>query len=333
MAEFSTVREELSHDGLVEGGTSKSVVGNGVVKVSRFGSFVYYHFNTSVAFDCRIGLQPATEMRLVFVIKGKGVRVGCVDEVRTLSAGEGNCMLVKGGCKQYVAVESAGDCEFIILVVSRSGLLMGVADNLPWFRKFLHADRCTWLLRGPNMVLGMRKIGVVQQLLYDWKPTYLQHTYAQLKLTELLVLFLEKADSLVRKGAIAGLRPEDTERMQRVRDMLHNRPAQSYSLVGLAHAVGTNEATLKKNFKAMFGTTVFGYLTARRMELAKELLLEKELKVSVVAQEVGYKYASHFTAAFRKHFGMLPTKVMRVVIPIVATLVEFELESMFLLVA
>src|SRR5690606_36936688 len=93
---------------------------------------------------------------------------------------------------------------------------------------------------------------------------------------------------------------------------------------GLAHAVGTNEATLKKHFKAVYGTTVFGYLTARRMELAKALLLSKELKVAAVAQEVGYKYASHFTTAFRKHFGVLPNKLLRMVVPVVPVLVELE---------
>src|SRR3546814_929631 len=120
--------------------------------------------------------------------------------------------------------------------------------------------------------------------------------------------------------------------MKQVRDLLHHQPAQSYSLVGLAHAVGANEATLKKHFKAVYGTTVFGFLTARRMELAKALLLANELKVAAVAQEVGYKYASHFTAAFRRHFGVLPTKLLRVFIPVLTVLGEAEASGAFLLV-
>lgn len=261
---------------------------------------------------------------MVFVIKGRGVRTGCVGELRTLSAGESNGLLVKGGDRQYIAVEEQEDCEFILLVMSRSGILTPIADGQPRFRKFLNSGRSAWLLPRLNMVLGMRKIGVIQQLLYDRKPHYLQCAYTQLKLTELLVLFFEKAEGIAAKGVVPGLRAEDLERMQQVRDMLHNEPAETYSLVGLARAVGTNEATLKKNFKMVYGTTVFGYLTARRMELAKELLLEKELKVSAVAQEVGYKYASHFTAAFRKHFGVLPTRMIRAFIPMVSLFGEFE---------
>lgn len=324
MAEFYTANGDFTHGTLVDGRTAVLPVGGGNVKMGRFGPLCYYQFRTSGVFRCHIAVQSATEVRLVFVIKGRGVRTGCVGELCSFSAGESNGLLVRGGDRQYVASEENEDCEFLLLAVDRSGILSSAAEGQPRFRKFLHGGRSTWLLRGPNMVLGMRKIGVIQQLLYDQKPVYLQAMYTQMKLTELLVLFLEKADGLARNGVVPGLRAEDLERMQQVRDLLHNEPAETYSLVGLAHTVGTNEASLKKNFKAVYGTTVFGYLTARRMELAKQLLLEKELKVSAVAQEVGYKYASHFTAAFRKHFGILPTQLLRVLMPVLLILGDIE---------
>src|SRR3546814_12987780 len=88
----------------------------------------------------------------------------------------------------------------------------------------------------------MRKVAVIQQLLHDKKPLYLQRAYAQLKLAELWVLFLERADALESKGWAGQLRPEELQRMKPVRDLLHHQPAQSYSLVGLAHPVRTNRS-------------------------------------------------------------------------------------------
>lgn len=55
----------------------------------------------------------------------------------------------------------------------------------------------------------------------------------------------------------------------------------------------------------MYGQTVFGYLHGLCMNKAKILLLENK-KVTEVANEVGYKNAQHFTAAFKKHNGILP---------------------------
>jgi AraC-like DNA-binding protein len=42
------------------------------------------------------------------------------------------------------------------------------------------------------------------------------------------------------------------------------------------------------------------------MEQAKKLLETTPLSVTQIALEVGYEYASNFTTAFRRHFGITP---------------------------
>ncbi len=326
-------RDDFTHGLLADGETRTETLKGGDVTISRFGTFSYYRFCTShVAYHCRILAQPRPEIRLVFVSKGQDIRVGCEGEMRAFSVGESNCTFTKEGCTQEMDIHGEGACELFMLVVGLSDFSLPVADSEPHLYGFLNANKCAWLLDEQNMVLGVRKIAVIQQILHERKPAYLQRTYTQLKLAELFVLFLEKAEGFDNKGALTQLRPDDLERIRKVRNLLDNQPAKSYSLVGLAHAVGTNEATLKKNFKAVYGTTVFGYLTARRMELAKALLQRKELKVAAVAHEVGYKYASHFTAAFRKHFGVLPNKLLRTFIPAFPLLGELEAMGTFLFV-
>jgi len=321
MAEYIDGIVGLTHEGLADGDSRVEILAGGRVTIRRSGVFRYYQFHTSDdVYRFQMLAQPQSEVRLVYVAKGKGIEVRCHGRVKRFSDGESNCSLVKGGCTQDIAFEGGDTCELLMLIVEVPDFPLPAASGPSYLRKFLRTDTCTWLLGGNGMVLGMRKVVVIQQLFQEKKPAYLQPAYTQLKLTELWVLFLERTDTLDNRGRSVQLRPDELERMQKVRDLLHDQPAQSYSLVGLAHAVGTNEATLKKQFKAVYGTTVFGYLTARRMELAKSLLLAKELKVAAVAQEVGYKYASHFTAAFRKHFGILPNQLLRVCMPVFSIL-------------
>ncbi|MFC0516108.1 helix-turn-helix transcriptional regulator [Mucilaginibacter angelicae] len=85
------------------------------------------------------------------------------------------------------------------------------------------------------------------------------------------------------------------------------------SLIELSRKTGLNDFKLKKGFKALFGSTVFGYLAERRMNLAYKLLKEGR-SVSDVAETVGYKNAHHFTAAFKKHFDLLPSKVSKLML-------------------
>lgn len=325
---------EITRDTLADGKTRTKRLTDGSVTAGRFGMFSYFQFNTAYSACCFcLPPEPRAEVRLVFVSKGTDIGVKAGGTEKVFSVGESNCALVKEGCTQEIAVYNDGACELFMLVIGLSDLSLPAVGSPPHLLNFLIAEECTWLLEGQDMVLGARKIAIIQQILHERKPTYLQPAYTQLKLAELLLLFLEKAGGFNDKEVAVKLRPEDIERVRKVKDLLYEQPAGSYSLAGLARAVGTNEATLKRNFKMVYGTTVFGYLTARRMELAKTLLLAKELKVAAVAQEVGYKYASHFTAAFRKHFGMLPNKLLRMFIPVFTVLGEVEACCAILLVA
>lgn len=76
----------------------------------------------------------------------------------------------------------------------------------------------------------------------------------------------------------------------------------------LAHKCGLNDFKLKSGFKQLYGNTVFGYLGNLRMEVALRLLKEQK-SVRLVAEEIGYKNPQHFTAAFKKKYGVLPSQV------------------------
>src|SRR5690606_12891325 len=105
MAEFSLAYDEFTHDALPDKAHQRSVWGDGVVTISRFGIFSFYQINSTGSLgEGRILPQPQAEIRLIFVSKGKGIEVGCHAEMRTLSAGESNCLLVKEECKQDLSL-------------------------------------------------------------------------------------------------------------------------------------------------------------------------------------------------------------------------------------
>ena len=88
----------------------------------------------------------------------------------------------------------------------------------------------------------------------------------------------------------------------------YTKPA---SLLDLAHQVGTNEYYLKKYFKQVFGKTVFEYMHEKRMLRARYLLKEEGRNVNEVAQYLGIAEATNFSAAFKKYFGVSPSKLNR----------------------
>jgi len=82
------------------------------------------------------------------------------------------------------------------------------------------------------------------------------------------------------------------------------------SLIELAQMVGVSDRTLRHGFQELFGTTVFGYLTSKRMEKAEQLLRSGKLSVTEVANSIGYSQPGNFAAVFKRKFGITPSECM-----------------------
>lgn len=61
-------------------------------------------------------------------------------------------------------------------------------------------------------------------------------------------------------------------------------------------------------FKKETGVSYLSYLTAVRMEKAKELLDKTDLKIYEICQIVGYYSPKHFAKLFKKHMNMTPNE-------------------------
>ncbi|MBP1081907.1 AraC-like DNA-binding protein [Bacillus capparidis] len=49
------------------------------------------------------------------------------------------------------------------------------------------------------------------------------------------------------------------------------------------------------------------FLTTKRMEATKELIMHTSLSITAIAYEVGFKSSSHFSTLFRKSVGLSPS--------------------------
>ncbi|MCS7463346.1 helix-turn-helix domain-containing protein [Paenibacillus doosanensis] len=87
---------------------------------------------------------------------------------------------------------------------------------------------------------------------------------------------------------------------------LQNHYMKEVSLDTCADFTGMNAVALSKAFKLITGKNFIDYLTELRMEKAKELLRDTELKINDVAVSVGYQH-SYFNRIFKKHVGYTPS--------------------------
>ncbi|WNR45280.1 response regulator [Paenibacillus roseipurpureus] len=93
-----------------------------------------------------------------------------------------------------------------------------------------------------------------------------------------------------------------------VKRMVREQYAEQLTLNVIAKQVNYSTIYANKLFKKETGQTIFDYLTAYRMEKAKELLKQPHSRIYLVAEEVGYTNKSHFCLSFKKHTGLSPTE-------------------------
>lgn len=109
-------------------------------------------------------------------------------------------------------------------------------------------------------------------------------------------------------GWLAGLRDP---LVARVLALLHEAPAQSWTLDALAAMAGTSRSVLAERFVHFIGQPPMQYLRQLRMQLASRLLLEEGAKVVSVATAVGFESEAAFSRAFKKCVGLPPDEWRR----------------------
>lgn len=84
--------------------------------------------------------------------------------------------------------------------------------------------------------------------------------------------------------------------------------AEDLSLEKIASVVFLNPAYFSLLFKQKTGQGYKDYVTSLRLEQAKTLLTNSELKLADIADRIGYNDVRHFTQMFRKKYDMTPTE-------------------------
>jgi AraC-like DNA-binding protein len=104
-------------------------------------------------------------------------------------------------------------------------------------------------------------------------------------------------------GWLAGMRDAA---VGRALGLLHEKPAEAWSLERLAEAAALSRSTLYERFIHFIGQPPMQYLAQWRMQLAARWLRDTDAKVIEVALEVGYENEPAFSRAFKRAVGESP---------------------------
>lgn len=160
-----------------------------------------------------------------------------------------------------------------------------------------------------NLEIDARLQQCIQAILNCQYADPLKRMFFYSKTIEMLVLQAEAFDRSFNNKPYYIKSDYDRERILYVRDYLLENMDSPPTLTALSRKAGLNEFKLKRAFKETFDKTVFEYLSDVRLETAKHDLLENKKTVTEIAFQLGYSSLQHFSAAFKKKFGVSPNKM------------------------
>lgn len=130
------------------------------------------------------------------------------------------------------------------------------------------------------------------------------------RLVEILLVEALRATSgeSTPPGLLRGL--ADAKLAPAIRRM-HAELDRSWTIAELAKAAALSRSSFFDRFTRTVGVPPMEYLLGWRMAVAKDLLRQRDLGLSQVAERVGYGSASNFSTAFARYVGKPPSRYAR----------------------
>jgi AraC-like DNA-binding protein/ligand-binding sensor protein len=131
---------------------------------------------------------------------------------------------------------------------------------------------------------------------------------------EAMVRLLEifaKHLSVMANQIMVGQQNQEPPLITRAKRIIGEQQAESLSLDQMAKALNVSTFYFCKMFKKATGLTFTDYLARTRIERAKNLLLNPNVRVSEAAYDCGFISLTHFNRIFKRVAGKSPTEYRR----------------------
>ncbi len=154
-----------------------------------------------------------------------------------------------------------------------------------------------WVVHVHSLLADKLKVTLKQITIHLWVDLDACNSIEELK--EHLNRYFEQLSQQISMGPINPI-------VEKAVRFIHNQYSQNITLQKVASELSTHPVWLSQLFKRETKQTFSDYLTDVRMEEAKRLLRESNLRIYEISEQVGYTDLQHFGQIFKKRTGLTP---------------------------
>lgn len=138
-------------------------------------------------------------------------------------------------------------------------------------------------------------------------PELLETIYQADDIFGIRTLFISEVNEIIRF-----LHEEDSQYtpvVRQIMDEVQKNYREDMNLKTLAYKYHMNASYLGQIFQKEVGCSFTQYLSSKKIEIAKDLILNTNMKINDIAKEVGYPDTSYFYRKFKQHYGVAPASL------------------------
>jgi AraC family transcriptional regulator, exoenzyme S synthesis regulatory protein ExsA len=251
--------------------------------------------------SCYIGPQISPEQFIAehfFLYLAKGTLHGYDGHNHyTLHPGE-YCIVRKNHLARYTKIKDNDAFEKVVVVF-----------DTPFLRLFQQRHHTSESV-APNQdaFVGLQRHALIPAFIQSLMPYYapggkIDETFADVKREELLLILLQSNATLASILFDFGA-PEKID----LEAFMNRNYKFNVSVERFAYLTGRSLSVFKKEFASIFQETPSRWLVQRRLQEAHFLIHEQGKKPSEIYLDLGFEDLSHFSFAFKKKFGIAPTR-------------------------
>ncbi|MCX7749819.1 MAG: AraC family transcriptional regulator [Clostridia bacterium] len=221
--------------------------------------------------------------------------------------GPNDIVIIKPNQPHKFIVKSESGCEFIVLsfkFISPKNTDYSEV-SLEDFLKFI-----TGRESGAFITLKVSQkneiITLLNRILKEKESNELDSEFLNYLLVLELFVLLSRALKSEWENSIKEKSPKVKELIGIAVNYIRNNFERDISLGDIAKFVFLSPSYFTRAFKEEMGLSPINYLLQIRIERAKELLSDTELKISEIAQQVGFSNQQRFNEIFKKYTGLAP---------------------------
>jgi iron complex transport system substrate-binding protein len=173
---------------------------------------------------------------------------------------------------------------------------------------FIYIGRNQISIDAKNSFAGLIISNALLQCPYEG---LIKRLYLESKIIELMALRLQQEVETKALYSNELIKPDVLDKIYYTKNILEHNLENPPSLSELAEQVKLSHHQLKCGFRQIFGMTIFQYLHQYRLDKARQLLYEGNMRIAEVANIVGYSHLGRFAGAFKKKFGISPSQCLK----------------------